>query len=156
LLDENLNGLDEYINVLQAMQLPFALFPLLHFAASHYIMGDFASSVTLKSISWSVALMVVAVNVYLTFDGVLTSLPNLWYIWGFATFGMVVYAGFGIYLAVGPFLRTGSMKHIYRPEAKYGYLATKADLTGILLNRNATVDSSAPDLDSDDEPLLGY
>ena len=39
---ENLTNLDNVLNVLQAVLLPFALIPLLKFVGSEEIMGEFA------------------------------------------------------------------------------------------------------------------
>ena len=38
------NNINEYLNVLQSVQLPFAMLPVLHFAANKKVMGRFASS----------------------------------------------------------------------------------------------------------------
>ena len=39
-----LNGMDSFLNILQSIQLPFALIPLIKFVGSKKIMGDFAVS----------------------------------------------------------------------------------------------------------------
>ena len=39
-----LDVLDSYLNVLQSIQLPFALLPILHFTSSERIMGNFKNS----------------------------------------------------------------------------------------------------------------
>ena len=59
------NNINEYLNVLQSVQLPFAMLPVLHFAASKDVMGRFASSHTLFWISGCLALLVMTVNVIL-------------------------------------------------------------------------------------------
>ena len=41
---ETLFGMDNYLNILQAVQLPFALIPLIKFVGSKKIMGDFVVS----------------------------------------------------------------------------------------------------------------
>lgn len=59
------NNINEYLNVLQSVQLPFAMLPVLHFAASREVMGQFASSKTLFAISCTLAFLVMGVNVVL-------------------------------------------------------------------------------------------
>ena len=41
---DTLTGMDDYLNILQALQLPFALVPLIKFVGNKKIMGDFAVS----------------------------------------------------------------------------------------------------------------
>lgn len=41
---DTLTGMDNYLNILQSIQLPFALVPLIKFVGSKKIMGDFAVS----------------------------------------------------------------------------------------------------------------
>ncbi|EGD75847.1 solute carrier family 11 [Salpingoeca rosetta] len=122
LADENLNGLDEWINVLQSMQLPFALFPLLHFTGSRFIMKSFTSPRWLTALSWLLALIIIGVNYYLIADTIVTVVPaSAWY--AFLGIGAVLlaYIVFSAYLAVGPYLHYGSMQHIYKPEARLGW-----------------------------------
>ena len=59
------NNINEYLNVLQSVQLPFAMLPVLHFAASRDLMGRFASSKKLFAISACLALLVMSINVML-------------------------------------------------------------------------------------------
>ena len=48
-----------------AVQLPFAMLPVLHFAASKEVMGRFASSPLLFAVSFALALVVMGINVML-------------------------------------------------------------------------------------------
>ena len=50
--------------VLQSVQLPFAMLPVLHFTASPKLLGRFRSSPSAMIISWSLALIVLGVNRY--------------------------------------------------------------------------------------------
>ena len=59
------NNINEYLNVLQSVQLPFAMLPVLHFAASRDIMGRFKSSALLFTVSCIAALGIMAINVFL-------------------------------------------------------------------------------------------
>lgn len=62
------NNINEYLNVLQSVQLPFAMLPVLHFAGSQRVMGRFASGPILFAISASLALLVLAINVQLIIE----------------------------------------------------------------------------------------
>jgi len=64
--------MNEWLNVLQSIQLPFAMFPVLHFTSKRTIMGPyFANSAGKKLLCWALALLILMVNVYLVY----TSLP---------------------------------------------------------------------------------
>jgi len=64
----------EWLNILQSIQLPFALLPLLHFTSSKKIMGNMAIGRVLKIGVWILAGIVLAVNIYLMSSFVLD--PN--------------------------------------------------------------------------------
>ena len=57
--------LNVWLNVLQSIQLPFALLPVLHFTSDPKIMGKFANNRFLKSIGWFLAALVIIINFYL-------------------------------------------------------------------------------------------
>ncbi|XP_022947683.1 metal transporter Nramp3 [Cucurbita moschata] len=57
--------LNEWLNVLQSIQIPFALIPLLCLASKEHLMGTFRIGPVLKMFSWLVAVLVMAINGYL-------------------------------------------------------------------------------------------
>jgi len=59
------NNINEYLNILQSVQLPFAMLPVLHFAASKRLLGRFASTPALFGLSCTLALVVISINVLL-------------------------------------------------------------------------------------------
>ncbi|CAJ1383452.1 unnamed protein product [Effrenium voratum] len=59
------NRVDQWINVLQSVQLPFALLPVLHFNSDSQLMGKFALRRRYRVVCWILALIVIAVNVFL-------------------------------------------------------------------------------------------
>ncbi|KAI3802435.1 hypothetical protein L1987_30567 [Smallanthus sonchifolius] len=63
--EASLDVLNEWLNVLQSIQIPFALIPV----SKEEIMGDFKIGPTLKKIAWSVAALVIVINGYLLLDG---------------------------------------------------------------------------------------
>jgi manganese transport protein len=65
--------------VILSMQLPFAVIPLVQFTNDRRRMGDFANPRWLKCLSWSVVLLIVALNVWLvqsTVNGWLANVPQ--------------------------------------------------------------------------------
>ncbi|XP_022775140.1 metal transporter Nramp3-like [Durio zibethinus] len=63
-----LDVLNEWLNVLQSIQIPFALIPLLYLVSKEQIMGTFKIGPVLKTVSWLVAALVIVINGYLLLD----------------------------------------------------------------------------------------
>jgi len=112
---------DSWLNVVQSLQLPFALLPVLHFAAAPALMGQFTAGALTQVIMWILTFLVVGVNFYL----VSTALPEAagdyadspLFIVGVIIIG-IFYAAFIVYLmhaelkSVWAFIRNGCK----RPE----------------------------------------
>ena len=64
--------LDQYLNILQSVQLPFAVLPLLRFTSASSIMGDFANSRWLSAAGWTLSLLFIVSNFYLIADFLVT------------------------------------------------------------------------------------
>ncbi|XP_071686866.1 metal transporter Nramp3.2-like [Rutidosis leptorrhynchoides] len=60
--EDSLDVLNQWLNVLQGLQIPFALIPLLKLVSSERLMGPFKIKPTMKMISWLVAGLVITVN----------------------------------------------------------------------------------------------
>ena len=59
------NDINEWLNILQSIQLPFALIPVLSFCASERIMGNFRQRGCLLIASVLLALLVLMANIFL-------------------------------------------------------------------------------------------
>src|SRR5262249_22577844 len=68
------NGLLVLSQVVLAMQLPLAMFPLLHFTSSRKRMGRFANGWFLLAIGWTSCLLITALDLY----GLPESLQRAW------------------------------------------------------------------------------
>lgn len=66
--EETLDVLNEWLNVLQSIQIPFALIPLLYLVSKEQIMGSFKIGPVLKTVAWIVAALVILINGYLLLD----------------------------------------------------------------------------------------
>ncbi|KAK1363757.1 Metal transporter Nramp3 [Heracleum sosnowskyi] len=66
--EDALDVLNEWLNVLQSIQIPFALIPLLCLVAKEDLMGVFKIGPVLKVVSWLVAALVIVINGYLLVD----------------------------------------------------------------------------------------
>lgn len=66
--ESSLDELNEWLNVLQSIQIPFALIPLVCLLSKEDVMGVFRIGPVLKIISWLVATLVIVINGYLLLD----------------------------------------------------------------------------------------
>eukprot|EP00656_Telonema_subtile_P011798 TRINITY_DN15884_c0_g1_i3.p1 TRINITY_DN15884_c0_g1~~TRINITY_DN15884_c0_g1_i3.p1 ORF type:complete len:338 (+),score=76.02 TRINITY_DN15884_c0_g1_i3:187-1200(+) len=60
--------MNEWLNTLQSLQLPFALLPVLHFTNSKRVMGVFANTQSKKVMYWVIGLGVIFLNLYFVID----------------------------------------------------------------------------------------
>ncbi len=95
--------------VVLSLQLPFAIIPLIHFTSDKNKMGQFASKLWLKIVAWTIAAIIIALNLKLVFDeltGWLSDEP-LW-VW-FSTIPVTVLLLAGLsYITYRSFSRTST------------------------------------------------
>ncbi|KAL2505944.1 Metal transporter Nramp2 [Abeliophyllum distichum] len=90
--EASLDVLNEWLNVLQSIQIPFALIPLLTLVSKEQVMGVFKIGPALERIAWTVAGLVIVINGYLLLDFFLSEVNGL-------PFGFLVSAGTAAYVA---------------------------------------------------------
>ena len=73
----HLTNMNDILNVLQSLQLPFALFPILHFTNEDKVLSTFKNGYFTKTIIWCLAIAVISINGYLI--AIDTSSPDEWY-----------------------------------------------------------------------------
>ena len=94
--------------VILSLQLPFATIPLIHFTSDTKKMGVFANRTWVKVVAWSIAAIIVALNLKLVFDelsGWLGSSPAC--IWVAAMIPLTLILGVLAYITFGPLFRPG-------------------------------------------------
>ncbi|XP_022618929.1 natural resistance-associated macrophage protein 2-like isoform X2 [Seriola dumerili] len=91
-----LTGMNDFLNVLQSMQLPFALIPILTFTSLPSLMNEFANGMVFKIGGGVVILMVCAINMYFVVIYV-TALNSVW-LYVVAAFLSIAYLTFVGYL----------------------------------------------------------
>lgn len=95
--EASLDVLNEWLNVLQSIQIPFALIPLLTLVSKEELMGVFRIGPMLNRLAWTVAALVMVINGYLLFDFFVSEVKGL--LFGFLVCaGTAAYVGFIIYL----------------------------------------------------------
>jgi len=93
-----LTGMNDYLNALMSLQLPFALLPTLTFTSSHYVMGDFTNGITNKIIASILSLVVVVINIYFVVQLVVANFSGKIYAYVLVAVFGVYYMAFIIYL----------------------------------------------------------
>lgn len=102
--EASLDILNEWLNVLQSIQIPFALIPLLTLVAKEQVMGVFRIGPVLQRVAWTVAALVIVINGYLLLDFFVSEVRGL--LFGFVVCtGTAAYIAFIIYLV----LRSGAL-----------------------------------------------
>ncbi|XP_075814620.1 natural resistance-associated macrophage protein 2-like [Microtus pennsylvanicus] len=61
---EHLTGMNDFLNVLQSLQLPFALIPILSFTSLRPVMNDFSNGIGWRITGGILALIVCSINMY--------------------------------------------------------------------------------------------
>ncbi|CAK4070176.1 unnamed protein product [Aphanomyces euteiches] len=98
------DSMNEFLNVLQSVQLPFALIPILHFTSNPLLMGPFANGFKMRCLGWIVTTLVCFVNIYLVIEKVnLGDLSSLGQVGAVVT-GLAYFAFLG-YLVALEFIR---------------------------------------------------
>ncbi|XP_057768893.1 metal transporter Nramp3-like [Salvia miltiorrhiza] len=95
--DASLDVLNEWLNVLQSVQIPFALIPLLCLVSKEEVMGYFKIGRLLQIVSWMVAALVILINGYLLVDFFSSALSGVFFMSIVTTFS-AAYICFIIYL----------------------------------------------------------
>ncbi|OTF75884.1 hypothetical protein BLA29_011927 [Euroglyphus maynei] len=61
---QSLTGMNDYLNALMVIQLPFAVLPTLTFSSSRLVMGKFANNLFNFIIATALSIVVIFVNIY--------------------------------------------------------------------------------------------
>jgi len=83
----DITSLNDYLNAIMSLQLPFALIPTLTFTSSSRIMGEFVNGIFMKVLLSVLVVVVIGINFFFVGSTVATALPDAH--WG-------VYTGIGV------------------------------------------------------------
>ncbi|XP_055847861.1 protein Malvolio isoform X2 [Episyrphus balteatus] len=96
---EDLTGMNDILNAVMMLQLPFAVIPTVAFTSSVAIMGDFVNGLANKIFSIILTIVVIAINLYFVIDQVRgADLDNLLFV--LICIFSVLYLLFNIYLVI--------------------------------------------------------
>lgn len=118
---ENLTGMNDLLNCVQMIQLPFALLPIITFTSNKAIMHEFRSSryetayyegrevqLLLNLVSFRLSdifyilfsFIVISINLYFSTDYIMSNLGNEWHVILLMVLACIVYMSFVGYLAI--------------------------------------------------------
>jgi len=97
---QNLSGMNDLLNCLMSLMLPFAIIPLITFTSNKGIMGDFTNGIISKIFAICLSTLVIAVNIYFVLDYVNgLGITNAFFIMFLVAIGLI-YVIFCLYLTI--------------------------------------------------------
>ncbi|CAH8472060.1 unnamed protein product [Heterobilharzia americana] len=94
----DLTGMNDLLNVLMSVQLPFAVIPLLTFTSSRGVMEDFSNSIPVMIVANLISIGVVSINLFLGGVVIKARLPPHWGVYLGMGILFTFYLGFIFYL----------------------------------------------------------
>jgi len=99
---ENLTGMNDILNALMSIQLPFAIIPTLTFTSSRFVMGEFANGIVSKAMTSALGIIVIIINIFFVSTTFIEAIDETteWYVYLGLIAGTAIYALFVGYLTV--------------------------------------------------------
>ncbi|XP_035234187.1 protein Malvolio-like [Stegodyphus dumicola] len=92
--------MNDLLNALMSMQLPFALLPTLIFTSSRSVMGDFQNGILSKIVISLLGVLVIGINLYFVDTFARDNLPDHWAVYFGLALYILFYVCFVLYLAM--------------------------------------------------------
>ncbi|XP_050737850.1 natural resistance-associated macrophage protein 2-like isoform X2 [Eriocheir sinensis] len=96
----DLTGMNDLLNVIMSLQLPFALIPTLTFTSAHKVMGDFKNGVFTKVLTSLLSVLVIAINLWFVITFLQTSITGQWWAYLIVSMLGIFYFSLIIYLSL--------------------------------------------------------
>ncbi|XP_037773733.1 natural resistance-associated macrophage protein 2-like [Penaeus monodon] len=103
----DLSGMNDLLNAIMSLQLPFALIPTVTFTSSEHIMGEFKNGVFTKVIASLLSVVVIGINIWFVVDFLNIYLSNQWWMYLILVLLSLFYFGLVFYLTLFLFLAFG-------------------------------------------------
>lgn len=94
----NLTGMNDTLNALMSLMLPFALLPTLIFSSSERVMGEFRNGVANKIVVSLLSIVVITINLYFVVSFVENHFSNDWWVYAVLGIFFFYYVAFVLYL----------------------------------------------------------
>ncbi|CAH0548774.1 unnamed protein product [Brassicogethes aeneus] len=116
---DDLTGMNDSLNAIMSLQLPFAAIPCVAFSSNPQIMGEFVNGLTTKIISIMLSILVISINTYVVVD-LLNNSHFHWYAITLVVIVGVLYLLFCAYLVIHMAISMGSTRLLrYKIVEKY-------------------------------------
>lgn len=130
----HLTGMNDYLNALMSLQLPFALLPTLTFTSSEKVMGVFTNGRIVKALSTIVSIVIIAINIYFVLTLVLEKQSLL--VWIIVSIVGLFYTTFCLYLIVCLAVVLTSSR--WPESVRFGEYVKESSVTEYQYNQNNT------------------
>ena len=104
---EDLSKMNDLLNCLMSLMLPFALIPTITFSSSKHIMGDFANGFGSKILSILLSIVVITVNIFFVLEYIIGTGITAWWFVLLIAISSVGYLIFCLYLTIDMILNMG-------------------------------------------------
>ncbi|CAH8463661.1 unnamed protein product [Schistosoma turkestanicum] len=115
---DDLTGMNDFLNVLMSIQLPFAVIPLLTFTSSRSVMAEFKNSIPVSIFAYLISIAVVSINLFLGSVVIKSRLPHHWAAYLGMGLLFVCYLGFVFYLIWFGFMHVRRSRRILNDVVK--------------------------------------
>ncbi|XP_077269134.1 solute carrier family member malvolio isoform X2 [Temnothorax americanus] len=142
----NLSSMNDILNAIMSLQLPFATLPTIAFTSSAQIMGEFRNGILNKIVSTALSVLVIVINIYFVAQTVQEDLPNNWAIYLAMSVYAFLYLIFCAYLAIHMAVSMGATslgnnwfvtKYIGTPVSPTLGISNPAVYASLKINRTA-------------------
>ncbi|XP_076292866.1 solute carrier family member malvolio isoform X2 [Lasioglossum baleicum] len=97
---DKLTNMNDILNAIMTLQLPFATLPTIAFTSSSQIMGEFRNGITNKIVATALSALVIAINIYFVINTVQDDLPHHWAVILAISVYSILYLLFCLYLVI--------------------------------------------------------
>ena len=117
-----LTGMNDVLNVVQSLQIPFALLPLLHFTSHPGIMKSFQNGIGMKIAVWLLGFCILGINVYFSIETFLAISVT----WGRVLISLLM-AIYGVFVLYFITAALGLHQYCQKSQIFQDFIGAKAD-----------------------------
>uniref|UniRef100_A0A1B6J7X1 Protein Malvolio n=2 Tax=Homalodisca liturata TaxID=320908 RepID=A0A1B6J7X1_9HEMI len=121
----DLSGMNDMLNAIMSLQLPFATIPTIAFTSNPHIMGEFVNGWLNKLISILLSLLVIGINVFFVVDSVLRSMTDNYILLIGLGLYSIIYLSMCLYLMLHMIMSMGGCKSIANSSLSVKYFGNK-------------------------------
>uniref|UniRef100_A0A0K0DV27 Divalent metal transporter n=1 Tax=Strongyloides stercoralis TaxID=6248 RepID=A0A0K0DV27_STRER len=123
----HITGLNDLLNAVMMIQLPFAIFPVLTFTGDRHLMHSFSICLIQKIFASIISIFILAINYYFLYEYINERIGDLWFLWIIVAIFAFLYTAFVIYIAIYCFIalglidttKMGNIFHKIFPQPQY-------------------------------------